>query len=323
MQNIELEQNFEIIINDSDLKPKNIEMIWVPPGEFVMGLESHYDEEFTAEITEGFWLSKYPITIGQWFSLKEEKPNSEYFQLKQNYPGTTDWGRAFIFHDKMNKKMANALPKSYCFGLITEVQWEYVHRMGGKATPLKNLTEGEYETIGYDTRYKVREVGQKQPHPWGFHDMFGHYMEWCFDVFIEYPTLGQDFGLSTKNDIYKDWCGNLLLKEVIKKRKGIDIDKTKDYQINEDLERYFEQRTSRWGGVLSDRAYLMWSEPAMFRLCLRKKQVFDNSDILIQQIKSNILDLEDGLIQLSDHEESNDQKEESPKKYSWWKRIFK
>ncbi len=52
-----------------------MEMIWCPPGEFMMGSpdteEGRCDDEILHRVTltEGFWLGKYPVTQAQWKSV--------------------------------------------------------------------------------------------------------------------------------------------------------------------------------------------------------------------------------------------------------------
>ena len=51
-----------------------MEMVWCPPGEFMMGSpvteEGRYDNEMQhlVRLTKGFWLGKYPVTQAQWQS---------------------------------------------------------------------------------------------------------------------------------------------------------------------------------------------------------------------------------------------------------------
>lgn len=311
---IKINQDFIIPVNNLNIHPKDIEMIWVLPGEFTMG--DALDGLFKVSITDGFWLSKYPVTIGQWQGMNQYIYRPQDLDTKKNHPILLEWGTINKYHQHLNQEMKSSLPEGYHFGLVTEAQWEYAQSAGKSEPSLSELSEEEYDKIGYRAYYKTYEVGQKEPNAWGFHDMRGHYIDWCFDVFIEYPTLGDDFGLSKNNKSYENWCGNLLLEAWIKDRDGINVKAIPDDEISRELEQEFEQRTGKWGGQTRNRAYQMWMEPAMFRVCLRKKQSFDDSDVIIRHIKS-------GKIILEEEENEDYFNSAEKKKRRWWKRIFK
>lgn len=71
-----------------------MEMIYCPPGEFMMGspdseTERSYDEtQHHVKITKGFWIGKYPVTIKQWKSVMGGVPSElyDYYCLRGHPP---------------------------------------------------------------------------------------------------------------------------------------------------------------------------------------------------------------------------------------------
>jgi formylglycine-generating enzyme required for sulfatase activity len=83
------------------------------------------------------------------------------------------------------ERAAGRLSEGYAYTLPTEAQWEYACRAG---------TTGEYSRDPGTTSWNNGNSGEtthlvatKQPNPWGFHDMTGNVLEWCFDWYGDYP----------------------------------------------------------------------------------------------------------------------------------------
>ena len=92
------------------------------------------------------------------------------------------------------------LPGSYKFDLPTEAQWEYACR-AGTTKALNNdedLTNIGSEDIKlndvawyydhYENTRKPHSVGALEPNGWGLYDMHGNVLEWCKDMYGDYPT---------------------------------------------------------------------------------------------------------------------------------------
>ena len=68
------------------------------------------------------------------------------------------------------------------FDLPTEAQWEYACRAGTTTIySYGDTTDGNYMWYRDNASSVSREVGTKQPNPWGLYDMHGNVWEWCLD----------------------------------------------------------------------------------------------------------------------------------------------
>jgi formylglycine-generating enzyme required for sulfatase activity len=111
------------------------------------------------------------------------------------------WNDAMAFCAKLTEReqKAGRLPVGYKYTLPTEAQWEYAVRAGTtEATFAPNIADiawyGANASQGYTgktvgrSNAGPREVGLKQPNPWGLRDMTGNLWEWCSDYYGPYPA---------------------------------------------------------------------------------------------------------------------------------------
>ena len=164
-----------------------MEMIYVAPGEFVMGSpeeETGRDIDETqhkVKLTKGFWLGKCPVTQRQWQSVMKSNPS---YREGDHLPVVdVSWYDCNNFAKNVDAKLGcNAR-------LPTEAEWEYACRAGTRGA---YSGTGEIETMGwYDNTFlgvglKIHPVGQKQANAWGFQDMHGNVWEWCNDWYGRY-----------------------------------------------------------------------------------------------------------------------------------------
>jgi formylglycine-generating enzyme required for sulfatase activity len=180
----------------------NMELIWCPPGSFIMGptwTMGGRDGGFAhpVTLTEGFYLGKYEVTQEEYQKVMDVNPSE--FKGEKLPVETVSWNDAMAFCEALTKKQS--VPNGWKFTLPTEAQWEYACRAGtitnfswgDDVTPkLANYGESELE--------KTSPVGAYPSHPWGFHDIHGNLGEWCRDWLGPYPNkavidpLGSDAG---------------------------------------------------------------------------------------------------------------------------------
>jgi formylglycine-generating enzyme required for sulfatase activity len=159
----------------------NIEFVWVPQGCFMMGSDSAeaYDNEQPVHevCLDGFWLGKYQLTQGQYEKVMGTNPS--HFNSGDNYPvECVSWDDAKEFIEKLNQKTGKI------FSLLTEAQWEYAARSGGKDQIYaggNDLDKVAWYSENSDD--KTHPVGTKDPNDLGIYDMSGNVWEWCEDVY--------------------------------------------------------------------------------------------------------------------------------------------
>jgi len=164
-----------------------MEMIYCPPGEFMMGSPANEEgqegneTQHRVRLTKGFWLGKYPVTQRQWRSVMGGNPS--YFKGDDLPVETVSWNDCQEFIKKVNAALGCGAR------LPTEAEWEYACRAGttGAYGGTGNLDEMGWfcDNSGGATTHPV---GQKKPNAWGLCDMHGNVWEWCADRYGGYST---------------------------------------------------------------------------------------------------------------------------------------
>jgi len=145
-----------------------IEMVWIEPGGFLMGSpedEPGRDEDegpqFWVEISQGFWLGKFELTVEQWHSVMGGTPDNG-----PNYPKEwISWNNVQTFIGILNDAEGAEV-----YRLPREAEWEYACRAGTTARWSFGDDEGElgrYAWYRGNSGMVVHEVGTRDPNGWG------------------------------------------------------------------------------------------------------------------------------------------------------------
>ena len=164
-------------------KSVEMELIWCPPGSFVMGNNREDSPAHSVVLSKGFYLSKYEVTQKQYEMVMKNNPSE--FKGEKLPVEMVSWRDAVSFCDSLTKKERK---QGWEFSLPTEAQWEYACRAStrtrysikGAITDFANC-----EASGFN---KTIEAGTLLPNKWGFHDMHGNVWEWCYDWHGPYPN---------------------------------------------------------------------------------------------------------------------------------------
>lgn len=157
-----------------------IELVWVPPGSFMMGSNNGRPDErpvHRVTIGQGFYMSKYELTWAQWLSVTGNSPGSP-----DNYKGNENKPIFWLTWHEAQEVISrlNSLNDSYLYRMPTEAEWEYACRAGTTSEYYaSNLDDIAWYTKNSGSSYQ--RVGGKQPNAFGLYDMAGNTKEWCED----------------------------------------------------------------------------------------------------------------------------------------------
>lgn len=204
-----------------------IDFVWCPPGSFKMGhgvpparaaeATRSREEWFTdahpsreTSIPDGFWISKYPVTRGQWESVMNALPEGltgDDAAGPDDLPVTeVAYADAERFVERINRVGEGR------FRLPTEAEWEYACRAGTETLYSFGDTHADLSEHGWHWGNTVRmdndrlqPVGLLEPNPWGLHDVHGNVWEWCDGP---YPGGARDGALAQaiRGGSYRDFA---------------------------------------------------------------------------------------------------------------------
>jgi len=192
-----------------------------PPQEF--SWLDEYKSNRTGVLGQPYWIGKYQVTrrlhaLAMHGTLTELKKLTQFGngdfvwkysrELREKHFSHYSWdehcdmphvfsasmeGRGeeevFEFLERLNEIYRSKLPSGYCFGLPTEVQWEYACRAG------VSEPDASPEAIGrmaWQSRPGCSPVGRLQPNGFGLYDMLGNAWEICSDLYGKEPQAGQE-----------------------------------------------------------------------------------------------------------------------------------
>jgi formylglycine-generating enzyme required for sulfatase activity len=169
-----------------------IKMVFIPPGEFMMGSPENEQGRFDSEspqhkvnIKQGFYLSETELTQAQWQAVMSENPsyfkNGERGTSKDmsNHPvESISWDKVQECLKKLNAKGKGG------YRLPSETEWEFAAR-AGTATRFgfgdSDDELAEYAWYLVNSGRTTHPVATRKSNGWGLFDMHGNVWEWCED----------------------------------------------------------------------------------------------------------------------------------------------
>ena len=164
-----------------------MEMVYIKPGQFVMGGESETDGRFQCvevpkhevTITTGFYLGKYEVTQAQYGTIMEKNPSKSTIGADVPVDNVSE-ADALSFCGKVAELTGRDVR------LPTEAEWEYASRAGRRTKWFFGDDPsqlGDYAWFKGNADAKSHPVGQKKPNPWGLYDIYGNVCERISDKY--------------------------------------------------------------------------------------------------------------------------------------------
>ncbi|MFC1706495.1 formylglycine-generating enzyme family protein [Planctomycetota bacterium] len=191
-----------------------IQMVYVPPGEFIMGSDSGLIDEMPAHThpaPTGYYIGRYETRVREFRAFRPQTNGRDNEPVVE-----VDWNNAKGFCDWAGLR------------LPSEAEWEKAARgTDGRTYPWGN----EWDATKASKDREVKPVGSFPAgiSPYGAHDMVGNVYEWCADSYDAHayrryargdtgPTTGRGYVLrSGPGDLrcafrggYGPSCGDLL-----------------------------------------------------------------------------------------------------------------
>ena len=167
----------------------NMELIWCPPGGFIMGSEGSEDDTHYRKkphpviFHEGFYLGEYEVTHGQFQQVTEGKINNVRANQDAKLIPLNNAAEYLSRQDVIDffnaLSLKEEIQKGWIFTIPTEAQWEYACRAGTESKYYWGDSIDSSSANYKDTKRNKSDfkVGLYPPNPWGFYDMLGNVWE--------------------------------------------------------------------------------------------------------------------------------------------------
>jgi len=171
----------------SDILNKLVnDMVYVSPGQFVMGGTSEQDgsaqnNEFPVHVVNlsPYYINKLEVTQDIWQEIMGSNPSR--YQGDKRPVTNVSWNDVQTFLDGLSSRTG------YLFRLPTEAEWEFAARGGNESQGYKyagsNNVSDVYSGQG---SWQHTSVGRKESNELGLYDMSGNVWEYCSDVFNDF-----------------------------------------------------------------------------------------------------------------------------------------
>ena len=155
----------------------DMELIWCPPGGFIMGPDGNGLPAHPVILTKGFYLGKYEVTQEEYQKVMGNNPSN--FKGNKLPVETVLRNDVEVFCNTMSSKERK---RGWVFTLPTEAQWEYACRAGTTTRfSWGNQGSSQFANCLESGVDKTMNVGSYASNPWGFYDMHGNVWEICLD----------------------------------------------------------------------------------------------------------------------------------------------
>jgi len=164
-------------------KATGIKMVYVAPGEFMMGSpssenrRSYNETQHKVVLTNGYYIGKYEVTQEQWEKVMYSNPSR--FKGSNQPVETVNSDDCVSFCKKLGAG----------FRLPSEAEWEYAARGGNKSKGFIYSGSNNLDEVGWyldNLDRPIPEVGKKKANELGLYDMSGNVREWCSDGYETY-----------------------------------------------------------------------------------------------------------------------------------------
>ncbi len=185
-------------LEQSPLHPIQENMIWMPPGTFLMGSpdtetsrRANEGPQTQVTLTQGFWISRLEVTQAEYQNVCRTNPSLNRADLSLPVENVT-WLQASNYCSQLNwiEAQAGRLPAGWEYRLPTEVEWEYAARAGTTSAYFFGAATNGFELYGWfkpNATNSTHIVGERPANAWGLQDMSGNVMEWCWNALTTYP----------------------------------------------------------------------------------------------------------------------------------------